>query len=66
MAVGRRSPNALYDHALATYGEGDAFGHSAAPGFIEIFGLGARTAGAVARGVPVDELPAARHDEEGA
>lgn len=63
VAVGRRSPNALYDHALATYGEGDAFGHSAAPGFIEIFGLGARTANAVARGVPVEELPAARAPE---
>jgi argininosuccinate synthase len=48
-AVGRRSPNALYDHRLATYGEGDAFKHSAAPGFIEIFGLGARTAAEVAR-----------------
>jgi argininosuccinate synthase len=63
-AVGRRSPHALYDHSLATYGEGDAFGHSAAPGFIELFGLGARTANAVSRGVPIEDLPEARHAEE--
>ena len=43
VAVGRRSPHALYDQALATYGEGDAFRHGAAAGFIEIFGLAART-----------------------
>lgn len=48
-AVGRRSPFALYDHALATYGEGDQFKHSSAPGFIEIFGLGARTSNQVER-----------------
>ncbi len=63
-AVGRRSPRALYAHSLATNGEGDAFGHAAAPGFIEIFGLGARTANAVDRGVPVQKLPAARPVEE--
>ena len=49
VAVGRRSPHALYDHALATYGEGDAFKHGSAPGFIDIFGLPARTAAQVAR-----------------
>ncbi len=37
--VGRRSPLSLYDRALATYDEGDAFDHAAAVGFIEIFGL---------------------------
>jgi len=37
--VGRRSPLSLYDKALATYDEGDAFDHAAAVGFIEIFGL---------------------------
>jgi argininosuccinate synthase len=37
--VGRRSPLSLYDRNLATYGEGDAFDHAAAVGFIEIFGL---------------------------
>jgi argininosuccinate synthase len=61
-AVGRRSPHALYDHALATYGEGDAFGHGSAPGFIDIFGLGARTANAVARGVDPHDLPVAREE----
>ncbi len=49
VAAGRRSPHALYDHALATYGEGDAFRHSSAPGFIDIFGLPARTAAQVQR-----------------
>ena len=37
--VGRTSPFALYDEALATYGEGDAFDHAAALGFIKITGL---------------------------
>ena len=55
VAVGRRSPHALYDHALATYGEGDQFKHSSAPGFIEIFGLGARTANVVARNARMAE-----------
>jgi argininosuccinate synthase len=58
--VGRSSPFALYDHSLATYGEGDAFGHGSAPGFIDIFGLGARTAAQVQRGMDRHELPVAR------
>ena len=37
--VGRKSAFALYDHALATYDAGDTFDHSAAVGFIKIFGL---------------------------
>jgi argininosuccinate synthase len=37
--VGRKSPYALYDRALATYDAGDAYDHSAAGGFIKIFGL---------------------------
>ncbi len=37
--VGRRSPFGLYDHALATYDAGDTFDHSAAEGFIKIWGL---------------------------
>jgi argininosuccinate synthase len=37
--VGRKSPYALYDHALATYDAGDTFDQSAAEGFIKIFGL---------------------------
>ncbi len=38
-AVGRRSPKALYNFALATYNEGDQFDQSAAVGFIKIWGL---------------------------
>jgi argininosuccinate synthase len=37
--VGSRSPFALYDEHLATYGAGDAFKHDAAEGFINIWGL---------------------------
>ncbi|HUG48272.1 MAG TPA: argininosuccinate synthase [Candidatus Limnocylindria bacterium] len=40
---GRRSPNSLYDQALATYDAGDAFDHAAAVGFIGIWGLPLRT-----------------------
>ena len=37
--VGRKSPYALYEEALATYDEGDQFDHGAAEGFIKIWGL---------------------------
>jgi argininosuccinate synthase len=36
---GRRSPNALYSHALATYESGDLFDHEAAAGFVRLWGL---------------------------
>ena len=36
---GRRGPQALYDHDLATYEAADAFDHAAAKGFIELWGL---------------------------
>ncbi len=42
--VGRKSPYALYDHALATYDAGDLFDHTAAVGFIKIWGLPVDTA----------------------
>ena len=42
--VGRRSDYALYDRELATYDEGDRFDHSAAEGFIKIWGLPTETA----------------------
>jgi argininosuccinate synthase len=42
--VGRRSPFALYDVGLATYGEGDTFDHGAAAGFIRLHGLPIETA----------------------
>ena len=41
--AGRRSPKALYDVSLATYDRGDAFDHSAAVGFIKLWGLPLRT-----------------------
>lgn len=37
--VGRRSPFSLYSHGLATYDRADQFDHSAAVGFITIWGL---------------------------
>jgi argininosuccinate synthase len=39
VAVGKRSPKSLYSHALATYDRGDQFDHSAAVGFISVWGL---------------------------
>jgi len=43
--VARTSPNALYDPALATFGEsGGLFSQHAAPGFIELFTLQSRMA----------------------
>ena len=36
---GRRSPNALYEHGLATYEAGDRFDHDAAAGFVKLWGL---------------------------
>lgn len=42
LAVGRRSPQSLYDFSLATYDKGDLFDRTAAVGFINIWGLPAR------------------------
>jgi argininosuccinate synthase len=39
VVTGARSPFALYDESLATYGAGDTFRHDAAGGFIQIHGL---------------------------
>ena len=47
MAVGRKSPEQLYQLALATYGKGDQFDQSAAAGFIKLWGQGVRTASQV-------------------
>jgi hypothetical protein len=41
--VGRRSPVALYDHALATYDASDTFRHEDAEGFVRLWGLGVAT-----------------------
>ncbi len=37
--LGRKSPQAIYSHDLATYGAGDLFDHKAAVGFIALYGL---------------------------
>ncbi|MFC1902194.1 argininosuccinate synthase [Chloroflexota bacterium] len=41
--VGRKSPYSLYRHDLATYDKGDVFDQSDAVGFINLWGLPART-----------------------
>ena len=41
--VGRKSPRSLYNLGLATYDKGDQFDHSAAEGFIRLWGLPVRT-----------------------
>ena len=43
VAVGRRSPQSLYDFGLATYETGDQFDHGAAESFIKLFSQGLRT-----------------------
>lgn len=43
VVTGMKSPNSLYRHDLATYSEGDAFDHSAAVGFIKVWGLPIKT-----------------------
>ena len=48
--VGRRSPYAVYDPGLSTYGDGDRFDHSAAEGFIRIWGLPFETSARTAAG----------------
>jgi argininosuccinate synthase len=57
IVTGSRSPFALYDESLATYGHGDRFNHDAAGGFIAIWGLpvaagAARAAEAAQRATP--------------
>jgi argininosuccinate synthase len=39
VVVGRESPYSLYSTSLSTYAQGDAFDHSAAKGFIYVWGL---------------------------
>ena len=48
--VGRRAPQALYQYQLATYDRSDQFDHSAAEGFISIYGLPVRTQNRVQSG----------------
>ncbi|MBW3590102.1 MAG: argininosuccinate synthase [Actinobacteria bacterium] len=37
--VGRSSPGSLYDYSVATYDKEDSFDHSAAEGFVKLWGL---------------------------
>jgi argininosuccinate synthase len=52
LVVGRKSPYALYDQALATYDAGDMFDRDATEGFIKIWGLPIETAARKASGRP--------------
>ena len=49
--VGVKSPYSLYDQAMATYEAGDMFDHSAAKGFIELWGLPLKIKGARDRNI---------------
>jgi argininosuccinate synthase len=40
---GMKASKSIYKHDLATYSEGDTFDHSAAVGFIKIWGLPIKT-----------------------
>jgi argininosuccinate synthase len=46
VVTGRRSASSLYDYALATYDEGDAFDQSLSKGFVELWGLPSKVAAA--------------------
>ena len=47
--VGRESPKSIYNLSLATYGENSTFNQRSAEAFIEIWGMEARLAKAVAK-----------------
>ncbi|MGM0438011.1 MAG: argininosuccinate synthase [Bacillota bacterium] len=47
IVVGRKSENSLYQYGLATYDEKDAFDHSSAPGFINLWALPVQVANQV-------------------
>jgi argininosuccinate synthase len=51
-AIGRRSPRSLYRQDLATFGEGMAYDHGHAEGFIRLFGLPERV-----RALTRDHIP---------
>jgi len=53
-AVGRRSPRSLYRQDLATFGEGMAYDHKDAEGFIRLFGLPERVRALTRDRVTVD------------
>jgi len=47
--VGRKSPHSLYRYELATYDEADRFDHTAAKGFIQLWGMSAQLAEQIRR-----------------
>jgi argininosuccinate synthase len=51
-AIGRRSPRSLYRQDLATFGEGMAYDHGDAAGFIRLFGLPERVRALTRERVP--------------
>ena len=53
-AVGRRSPRSLYRQDLATFGEGMAYDHKDAEGFIRLFGLPERVRALTRDHIPLD------------
>jgi argininosuccinate synthase len=44
VVTGRRSPESLYDYALATYDTGDTFDQTLSKGFVQLWGLPSRIA----------------------
>jgi argininosuccinate synthase len=52
--VGRRSPRSLYRQDLATFGEGMAYDHKDAEGFIRLFGLPERVRALTRDRIPLD------------
>ena len=70
VAVGRRSPQSLYDFGLATYETGDQFDHDAAVAFIKLYSQGLRTQARVQLGSgsqgQIRGLVAPHIDDEGA
>ena len=61
--VARSSPNALYDRALASFGEsGGEFSQAASPGFIELFTLQSRMAHRIRKHRATDKTRGERND----
>jgi argininosuccinate synthase len=58
-AIGRRSPRSLYRQDLATFGEGMAYDHQDAEGFIRLFGLPERVR-ALTRTEPAEDAEKAK------
>jgi argininosuccinate synthase len=59
-AIGRRSPRSLYRQDLATFGEGMAYDHKDAEGFIRLFGLPERVRALTLEEDVADKTPRVR------